>query len=86
MTQAQLHTAVARATGEPIGLIRDLGFGLLSERPDDLAPEDVALMVACPHCRRPVPYPGVAGDGALTMAECLDCDVYFYAPPGRIDV
>jgi hypothetical protein len=86
MTQQQLHTAVARATGEPIGLIRNLGFGLVAEGADDLEPEDLALVVACPHCRRRVPFPGMAGDGALTMAECLDCDVYFYAPPDGVAV
>jgi hypothetical protein len=50
MTEQQLHTAVARAIGEPIGLIRDLGFGLVPEGADDLETEDVALVVACPHC------------------------------------
>jgi hypothetical protein len=86
MTLTQLHGAVARATGESIGLIRTLGFGLVAERPDDLEPEDVGLVVACPHCRRPVLYPGMTPDGSPVMAECPGCDVYFLAPPERVDV
>ena len=35
------------------------------------------LVVDCPFCRQPVPSPSWAGDGSLTLAECLDCDVYF---------
>jgi hypothetical protein len=28
----------------------------------------------------------MTGDGARAMAECLDCDVYFYAAPGGVAV
>jgi hypothetical protein len=86
MTRAQLHGAVAHATGETIALIRKLGFGLMTEQPDDLEPEDVNLVVACPHCRCQVPYPGITRDGALAMAECAGCDVYFYVRPDRVSI
>jgi hypothetical protein len=77
---------VARATGETIALVRKLGFGLMTEQPDDLEPEDVNLVVACPHCRRHVPYPGMTRDGALAMAECAGCDVYFFVRPDSVAV
>ena len=83
MTQAQLQSAVARATGEPIRTIRDRGFHLVPEAPAGLTPGAIAGLVACPHCRRFVPDPGTARDGAPLLAECLDCDAYFDArrPP-----
>ncbi|MGO9598330.1 MAG: hypothetical protein ACLP7Q_10100 [Isosphaeraceae bacterium] len=34
-------------------------------------------MLDCPFCRQPVPYPGLAGDGSETLAECDRCDIYF---------
>jgi hypothetical protein len=86
MTRAQLHGAVARATGETIALIHKLGFGLITEQPDDLEPEDVSLVVDCPRCHQRVPYPGIAGDGALAMAECAECDVYFYVRPDTVAI
>jgi hypothetical protein len=86
MTQSQLHLAVAQATGETIALIRTLGFGLVTEAPDDLEPEDLGLVAACPHCRCQVPYPGMTRDGALVMAECVQCDVYFHVPPEKVAV
>ena len=79
MTQAQLDHAVADATGETVATIHLWGFSPLAERPDDLEPEDLALCVACPHCRRAVAYPG-----APALAECLDCDVYFAAEPAAV--
>lgn len=77
MTQLQLDTAVADVTGESLDLVRSLGFSLASLEPDDLEPEDLVLAVICPFCRDTVPYPGSARDGALPLAECDACDVYF---------
>ena len=84
MTQLQLDTAVAEATGESLGLVRGLGFSLASPGQDDLEPEDLVLAVACPFCRDAVPYPGPTRDGALPLAECLACDVYFEITPDEI--
>ena len=77
MTRSQLDRAVASATGESPRTVRARGFGLAADGPDDLDSEGLALVLDCPFCRAPVPYPGRAGDGALPMAECLGCDVYF---------
>ena len=41
-------------------------------------------MLDCPFCRRPVPYPGPAGDGSETLAECDRCDVYFAFDPSEV--
>ena len=43
-------------------------------------------MLDCPFCGRPVPYPGLAGDGSETMAECDRCDVYFGFDPEEVYV
>lgn len=77
MTQSQLDTAVAHATGEPLDVVRGLGFSLASPTRDDLEPEDLILAVTCPFCRDAVAYPGPGRDGVLPLAECLACDVYF---------
>jgi hypothetical protein len=77
MTQTQLIHQIASLTGEAPCTVRALGFGLVARDPDDLEPEDLRLVVACAFCRKPVPYPGLAGDGSLPMGECPDCDVYF---------
>ena len=84
MTQLQLDTAVADATGESLGLVRGLGFSLASLEGDDLEPEDLVLAVTCPFCRGAVAYPGPTGDGALPLAECPTCDVYFEVTPDAI--
>jgi hypothetical protein len=77
MTQTQLRYSVALVTGESLRTVRDRGFSLVTENPNDLDPEDLHLVLDCPFCRRAVPYPGLASDGSLPMAECLGCDVYF---------
>jgi hypothetical protein len=77
MTQAQLDSAVADATGESIPTIRHLGFSVLAGDGGDLEPEDLRLVVDCPFCRRPVAYPGRTRDGSLPLGECEPCDVYF---------
>ena len=50
-----------------------------ASNPRDLEPEDLRLVVDCPFCGRPVPYPGLVRDGSPALAECADprCDVYF---------
>jgi hypothetical protein len=77
MTQAQLEAAVADATGESLRTVHRLGFGLLAGPGDGRGPEDLALVLDCPFCRRPVPYPGRCRDGSTPLGECVDCDVYF---------
>ncbi len=84
MTQLQIDHAVASATGESLDLVRQRGFGLVSPGQHDLAPEGFDLAVACPFCRRAVAYPGRTRDGALPLAECLACDVYFAIAPEQV--
>jgi hypothetical protein len=77
MTRTQLNRQVARITGEPIGNITTLGFSLIRPSSESLEPEDIRLVLDCPFCGRPVPYPGSAAAGSEPMAECERCDVYF---------
>jgi hypothetical protein len=78
VTQAQLDSAVADATGESVRIVRHLGFGIVAREGGDLEPEDdLRLVVDCPFCRRPVPFPGRTRDGSLPVGECESCDVYF---------
>ena len=86
MTQAQLDRTVAGRTGETIDTVRRLGFQLQLARPDDLPCADLRLVVDCPSCRRPVPYPGHDRDGSPALAECADpsCDLYFDFDPARV--
>src|SRR5262249_16068650 len=77
ITQAQLISSVADALGESPRTVHHLGFRLVVPDPDDLEPDDLRLVVACPFWRVPMPYPGVARDGSLPMGECPGCDVYF---------
>ena len=86
MTQAQLHRRVAGRTGESLRTIRRLGFHLQPEASGEPDQPDVRLVVDCPSCRRPVPYPGRAGDGSPALAECPrpSCDLYFDFDPARV--
>ena len=84
MTQGQLNCQVARITGEPLLSLRFLGFNLAARHGDDLEPEDIRLVLDCPFCRQPVPYPGPAADGSQTMGECDRCDVYFDFDPEEV--
>ena len=77
MTQAELNSQVARITGEPLSTILQLGFNIESEQYGDLEPEEVKLVLDCPFCGHPVPYPGCTGDGSEILAECDRCDIYF---------
>ncbi len=84
MTQMQLDRQIARITGDPLSTVNTLGFSVIAEQPDDLEPEDVELVLDCPFCRRPVSYPGPAGDGTEALAECDRCDVYFAFDPSEV--
>ena len=84
MTQKQLNCQVARITGEPLLNLCYLGFNLVARNADDLEPEDIKLVLDCPFCRHPVPYPGHAADGSETLAECGRCDVYFDFQAGEV--
>jgi hypothetical protein len=77
MTRTQLNHQVARITGEPIDYITVLGFSLLRPGGESMEPEDIQLVLECPFCGRPVPYPGSAAADFEPMAECERCDVYF---------
>ena len=79
MTHAQISHLVAARTGEPLAVIRRLGFQIVPEPRERPAADDLCLVVPCPFCREPVSYPGRSGDGSAALAECLDCDVYFEA-------
>jgi hypothetical protein len=81
MTQ-QEHQ-LARLSGEPLTTI-PRGVSSLSLQSHDLDPEAAQLVVDCPFCGRPVPYPGQASDGSATMAECARCDVYFGFDPDEV--
>jgi hypothetical protein len=84
MTQLQLNLQLARITGEPLGTLRALGFGILRPDGEENEPEDIELVLDCPFCGRPVPYPGHGGDGSGHLAECDRCDVYFGFEPDDV--
>lgn len=86
MTHAQLIRTVAGRTGESAGTVRRRGFHLHAERPADPPPDDLRLVVDCPSCRRPVPYPGCDRAGSPALAECADpgCDLLFDFDPARV--
>jgi hypothetical protein len=84
MTQTLLDCQIARITGEPLSTINTFGFSVVAEDPDDLEPEDVELVLDCPFCGKPVPYPGLGGDGSEPLAECDRCDVYFEFDPDEV--
>ena len=84
MTQASSTARSPGSPANPLSTVNTLGFSLIAEQPDDLEPEDVELVLDCPFCRRPVPYPGPAGDGSEALAECDRCDVYFEFDPSEV--
>ncbi len=77
MTRTQLDRSIAARTGEPLSVIRRLGFRLLVEPSEEPVAEEIRLVVHCPFCNGQVPYPGRSRDGSNALAECLGCDVYF---------
>ncbi len=77
MTRTQVNHLVAARTGEPLAVIRRLGFQVKSEPSEEPAAQDICLVVHCPFCRGAVPYPGRGRDGSDVLAECGECDVFF---------
>ena len=77
MTQSQLESTMAHATGESVCLVRHRGFGVASLEARSFAADDLMLVLDCPFCRHRVTYPGLTRNGSPAMAECLGCDVYF---------
>jgi hypothetical protein len=77
MTRTQLNRSIAARTGEPLSVIRRLGFRLLVEPDDEPVAEEIRLVVPCPFCGEQVPYPGRTRDGSNALAECHGCDIYF---------
>jgi hypothetical protein len=77
VTQAQLDRSVARRTGESVRTVHRLGFSTLPEGPTGAEPEGLYLVIDCPHCRRPAPFPGQLADGSCPLAECAACDALF---------
>ena len=53
--------------------------GGLQAAPVDPEPIALRLVIDCPSCGRPAPYPGRAGDGSPALAECAGhrCDIFF---------
>jgi hypothetical protein len=84
LTQHQLDSAVAGITGETISTIHRLGFGLLGAQATTLEPEDLRLVLDCPFCGHPIPYPGQTRRGEPALAECAGCDVVFDYRPDEI--
>ena len=84
MTSAQLNHRIATRTGEPLAVIRRLGFQIVSVPDEEPATEDITLVVHCPSCRGAVAYPGRSSDGSTAMAECDACDVYFGFTDGDV--
>ncbi len=77
MTRTQLIRSIAARTGEPLSVIRRLGFRLLVEPSEEPVAEEIRLVVHCPFCSGQVSYPGRSRDGSNALAECHGCDVYF---------
>jgi hypothetical protein len=67
------------------GLVDSSVLLLALQTPIDLAPASApalprrptAILAICPRCGRSVPFPVRTRRGALTLAECDDCDLYF---------
>ncbi len=79
MTYTRLTSRMAAAAGEPLSVTSRLGFPWQSATHDGRDSGDILdWAVLCPHCARPVCYPGRSRDGSNPMAECEDCDVYFH--------
>jgi hypothetical protein len=77
MTRTRVNHLIAARTGESLAVIRRLGFQVKPKPREEPSLEDLRLVVHCPFCRAPVPYPGRSRDGSAPLAECEDCDVYF---------
>ena len=84
MTRTQLNRQLARITGESSSTIALLGFSLMREPRRGPEPGNLELVIGCPFCGRPVPYPGPSRPGSDPMAECDRCDVYFGFDPREV--
>jgi hypothetical protein len=86
VTHAQLFRGVAGRAGAPVRAARRSGLHPGTAAPGDPRSAAPRLVVNCPSCRRPVPYPGRADDGSVAMAECADpaCDLYFDFDPSAV--
>ncbi|MDG3005431.1 hypothetical protein [Paludisphaera mucosa] len=76
MTPSRLERSVARRTGDPLSVIRRLGFQARPGRRDELEAENLHLAVRCPFCGADVPLPS-APCGPPALAGCGRCDVEF---------
>jgi hypothetical protein len=75
MTQNELNRAVARATGESHGTIRDLGFTLVTQETEPAT--EPTLAVDCPGCGARL---DVHSSPNRSHIECPRCDaVYPYS-------
>jgi hypothetical protein len=76
MTQNELNRAVARATGESRGTIRDLGFTLVTQETEPVT--EPTLAVDCPGCGARLEVN--SSDPSRGHVECPRCDaVYPYS-------
>jgi hypothetical protein len=73
MTQNELNRAVARATGESRGTIREFGFSLASQEPPP--PTVPTLAVDCPGCGAPLEIDST--EPARGLIECSRCDAFY---------
>jgi hypothetical protein len=73
-----------QVAGELLGTLRALAFGILRPGDEDDEPADIELVLDCPFCRHPVPFPGRGGEGCDLLAECDRCDVYFGSEPDEV--
>jgi len=77
VTQSQLLRSVAGRTGESIETLRYLGFQL------HVAAPDFGPVGEGPRCRRPMPNPGLAGDGSPTSTGRVDPGCNIDLDPAR---
>ena len=77
MTQLQLESAVAVATGETVRTVHALGFGPAAGPAAGLEPEDLGLFAACPRCAAAAPLPPRGHPDRLDFAECPRCGLAF---------
>jgi hypothetical protein len=73
MTQNELNRAVARATGESRGTIRDLGFTLMAQEAEPAT--EPTLAIDCPGCGAPLE--AHFSDPNRGHVECPRCDAFY---------
>ena len=78
MSRAELHLAVADATGEALATIDRLGFRLLTGDSLDEPCEDQPLLVLdCPCCGKPIVLSDGDPENLPAVAECGRCEAVF---------